>query len=165
VQPYLVAAPPDARAGVALRRAARHLAKGGLLLHFPAGRIEPDPRLLPEGQTPLLPFLPGLDPLVALASKARPELVVVTVIVSGVVSPRARSVADRIAGRAGLTDAFVPLLQLTLPFFGDVDVRVTFGPERRASSLGDKPSTILRADLEALAASIPRHVRSGFLGA
>ncbi|MDC3952692.1 1-acyl-sn-glycerol-3-phosphate acyltransferase [Polyangium jinanense] len=151
VRKHLLSAPPDARAGLTLRTAARHLTRGGALLHFPAGRIEPDPRLVSPGESALHAFQPGLDALLALASRARPDLVVVPVIVSGVVSLRARAVASALAGRAGLTDAFVPLLQLTLPGFDDVDVRVTIGPELDVASLGAEPSALLREALERLA--------------
>jgi len=147
VSKHLLVAPPGARAGLALRHAARHLIRGGALLHFPAGRIEPDPRLLAPGESPLHPWMPGLDLLVALAARARPDLVVTPVLVSGVVSRRARAFAALVAGRAGLTDAFVPLLQLTLPGFGDVDVRASFGAEMGAGELGESPMARIRAAL------------------
>ncbi len=158
VSRHLLAAKPGARAGLSLRIAARHLARGGTLLHFPAGRIEPDPRLLARErkEEALHPWMPGLDLLLALASRVRPDLVVVPAIVSGVVSLRARAVAGALAGRAGLTDAFVPLLQLTFPGFRDVDVRVTFGPAEDLASLGAEPVTRLRdalADLSRSAAA------------
>ncbi|MDI1433934.1 1-acyl-sn-glycerol-3-phosphate acyltransferase [Polyangium sorediatum] len=156
VRKHLLSAPPDARAGLALRAAARHLTRGGTLLHFPAGRIEPDPRLVPPGESALHAFQPGLDALISLTARARPDLVVVPVIVSGVVSLRARAFASALAGRAGLTDAFVPLLQLTLPGFGDVDVRVTIGPALDVAELGAEPSTHLRLALERLARAVPR---------
>ncbi|MRG94148.1 hypothetical protein [Polyangium spumosum] len=151
VRRHLLAAPPDARAGRALRSAARHLVRGGALLHFPAGRIEPDPRLVAPGESALHAWRPGLDALVSLARRARDDLVVVPAIVSGVVSLRARAFASALVGRAGATDAFVPLLQLTLPGFGDVDVRVTLGPELHAGALGEAPSARLRDHLEHLA--------------
>ena len=160
VSRHLLAAKPDARAGLALRAAARHLIRGGALLHFPAGRIEPDPRLLSPADSALHAWMPGLDPLIQLVTRVRPDLLVVPAIVSGVVSLRARALASAVVGRAGLTDAFVPLLQLTLPGFGDVDVRVTFGPELDVAALGERPSARLRDALERLArpaTSTPLH--------
>lgn len=116
---------PGAEGGVALRKAMRHLGRGGALLHFPAGRIEPDPRVAAPGAALLLPWQPGLGAL--LASRRAAAMAVIPAVVSGVISRRALAIA-RAVGRAGaLTDALVPLLQLTLPGFADVDVRVRFG--------------------------------------
>jgi hypothetical protein len=136
----LVVIEPDAAGGLALRRALHHLRRGGALLHFPAGRIEPDPRVAPRGTPLLQPWKPGLDTLLAAAARTCPDLRVAAALVSGVISPRAL-IAARWIGRLdrgdlsgqgrpdGLTDALVPLIQLTLPGFGDADVRVRFGPE------------------------------------
>lgn len=115
---------PGAAGAFALRRAVKHLEKGGALLHFPAGRIEPDPRVAPAGASLLSPWKPGLDAILASAARAVPGLRVAVAVVSGVISPRALAVA-RVLGRGdGLTDALVPLIQLTLPGFGDARVRV-----------------------------------------
>ncbi len=141
----------DLRSAAALRAAVRHLDAGGALLHFPAGRIEPDPRLAPPGDDVLLPWRPGLGLLVRVALRRRPDLRVVPVLVSGVTSRRARALAARLGRRQGLTDAVIPLLQLTFPGFGDVDVRVTVGDLVGAAALADDAEARLRAALEAIA--------------
>jgi hypothetical protein len=146
VRRRLVVIDPGVLGGLALRGALRHLRAGGALLHFPAGRIEPDPRVAPPGAPLLAPWKPGLDALLAAAVRALPELRAVPAAVSGVLSRRALAIA-RAAGRGGsLTDALVPLLQLTLPVFRDVDVRVHLGPHT-------SPAQDLRASVEGLAMS------------
>jgi hypothetical protein len=133
-----------------LRQALRHLRKGGALLHFPAGQIEPDPRVTPAGAPLLYPWKPGLDAILMAAARARPDLRVIPAVVSGVLSRRALGLARLVAGRGGLTDALVPLLQTALPGFGDTDVRIRFGVAAQVSS---DSTARLRDELEALASA------------
>jgi hypothetical protein len=133
VSARLLSIPPGASAGMALRGALRHLRRGGALLHFPAGRIEPDPALVRPDEPALSPWQPGLDALLAAARDVC-DLRVVPVLVSGVISPRARWISQTLMGRGASTDVLVPLLQLTFPGFGDVDMRVRFGTPRCATS-------------------------------
>jgi 1-acyl-sn-glycerol-3-phosphate acyltransferase len=138
---------PGASGSVALKKALRHLRQGGALLHFPAGEIEPDPRVAPASDPLLRPWKPGLPTLLAAASRARPEMKVAAAMVSGVISPRALSLASLAGGEKSRTaDAIVPLLQLTFRGFGDVDVRVRFTP----------PAPAREASAEALQAAIAR---------
>jgi hypothetical protein len=144
----LLSIDPGASGSVALKKAVRHVRAGGALLHFPAGQIEPDPRVAPRSRELLLPWKPGLDTLLAAASRGRDDVRVVVVAVSGVVSPRALAVstfASRGADR--LTDAFVPLLQLTVPGFADAQIVVRFGVARPAKEVA---AEALRAELAAL---------------
>lgn len=138
--------------------ALRHLRGGGALLHFPAGRIEPDP-LVPHTETCSSPGRPGLDTLLDAATRLLPALRAAPALVSGVISPRALALA-RAAGLRGdaLTDALVPLLQLTFPGFRDTDLRVRFGEDH---AVGTGLSVRLREELAqmALAASPPRRSR------
>jgi hypothetical protein len=136
-------------AAFALRGAVRHLASGGALLHFPAGEIEPDPRFITAGQSPLGAWRPGLELLLALAGRRVNGTVAVAALVSGVISKRARAVAAAVAGRRGATDAIVPLLQLTFPGFADVDLLVRFGPPRDPAD--STTAATLRDDLERMA--------------
>jgi hypothetical protein len=146
----LLAIDPGAAGGLAVRTALRHLRGGGAILHFPAGGIEPDPRVAPRGTPLLRPWQPGLDVLLAAAARACPSLRVVAALVSGVISPRALATA-RVLGRSeGLTDALVPLIQLTLPGFGDSAVRVRFGPVEPARGHG---AIRLRAQIEEMASA------------
>jgi hypothetical protein len=146
----LLAVEPGARAATALRAAVRHLEQGGALLHFPAGRIEPDPRIAPHGTPLLAAWQPGVDLRGRALARLGPAAAAVPAIVSGVLSRRARALARALGGR-GLTDALVPLLELTFPGFGDVDVRVAFGEAAPADELAVGAGSTLRARGEALA--------------
>lgn len=118
---------------VGVRRALRHLRGGGALLHFPAGRIEPDPAFLGPGEEPLAPWHPSVGPLLRAAAAAGGHVVLAAV--SGVHSPRAkRLLVTRMAERRGIT-TLAPLLQLAVPGLGDVDVRVRFSEAREAGTL------------------------------
>jgi 1-acyl-sn-glycerol-3-phosphate acyltransferase len=68
----------------ALREAAGHLRRGGALLTFPAGSIEPDPAL--RAAVPLAGWSDSTDLLVRLV----PETIVLPIAVSGVISTTAR---------------------------------------------------------------------------
>ncbi|MEO5730018.1 MAG: hypothetical protein ABI134_00145 [Byssovorax sp.] len=131
----LLSIDPGASGSVALKKAVRHLRGGGALLHFPAGQIEPDPRVAPPGRALLLPWKPGLATLLGAAARGRDDVRVVVAAVSGVVSRRALA-ASTFASRGAdrLTDAFVPLLQLTVPGFADAAICVRFGEARPAEA-------------------------------
>lgn len=131
----LLSIDPGASGSVALKKAVRHLRGGGALLHFPAGQIEPDPRVAPRDRALLLPWKPGLDTLLGAAARGRDDVRVVVVAVSGVVSRRALAVSTFASrGADKLTDAFVPLLQLTVPGLADAAICVRFGAARPAES-------------------------------
>ena len=131
----LLSIDPGASGSVALKKAVRHLRGGGALLHFPAGQIEPDPRVAPRDRALLLPWKPGLDTLLGAAARGRDDVRVVVAAVSGVVSRRALA-ASTFASRGAdrLTDAIVPLLQLTVPGFADAAICVRFGEARPAEA-------------------------------
>lgn len=69
----------------AVRAATRHLRAGGALLTFPAGRIEPDPAVLPGAVAALDAWSESL----ALFIRMVPGLTVLPAVVSGVLSPAA----------------------------------------------------------------------------
>jgi len=133
---------PSARA-IGARRALRHLAAGGALLHFGAGRIEPDPDFFPDVERaaglssraphgPLAPWLDGTGLLVRGAARCRGR--VVAAVVGGVHSRRAkRSLAARIAERRGIT-TLAPLLQIALAY-RDVRVRLRVSESASAGAL------------------------------
>ena len=144
----LLSIDPGASGSVALKKAVRHLRAGGALLHFPAGQIEPDPRVTPRDRALLLPWKAGLDTLLAAASRGRDDVRVMVVAVSGVVSRRALALSTFASrGADKLTDAFVPLLQLTVPGFADARIVVRFGVARPAAACN---AASLRAELAAL---------------
>jgi 1-acyl-sn-glycerol-3-phosphate acyltransferase len=123
---------PLARAA-AIRRAARHLREGGALLHFPAGRIEPDPAFLKAGEAPFCAWHAGAGALLRAAAVAGGH--VAAAIVSGVHSARAKRLwITRMAERRGVT-TLAPLIQAALPGFGDVRVRVREGAALPAAEL------------------------------
>ncbi|WP_437293633.1 1-acyl-sn-glycerol-3-phosphate acyltransferase [Sorangium sp. So ce426] len=116
-----------------VRRALRHLRRGGALLHFPAGRIEADPAFAGEGDALLAAWHPSAGVLLRAAAAAGGRAAVA--IVSGVHSPRAKRLAiTRWAERRGIT-TLAPLLQAALPGFGDVEVRVRLGEARDAAEV------------------------------
>lgn len=69
------------RLGV-LRSVARHLKGGGAVLNFPAGRMEPDPAVLPGAVEALECWSPSVD----LFARLVPDLTIVPVAVGGVFS-------------------------------------------------------------------------------
>ena len=116
-----------------LRHAARHLARGGALLHFPAGGIEPDPVFLGPGDAPLKPWQAGTGAFVRAVASAGGRVVVAAV--GGVHSRRIkRSVVVRAAERRGVMTLAL-LLQAALPDLGDTDAHVRFGAAQEAAEL------------------------------
>jgi len=69
----------------AIRQAAGHLRKGGALLTFPAGQIEPDPQVYPGA----LQALNGWTDSAGVFLRFAPEAVIVPALVSGVLWERA----------------------------------------------------------------------------
>ncbi|XXX73454.1 1-acyl-sn-glycerol-3-phosphate acyltransferase [Sorangium sp. So ce134] len=142
-----------------VRRALRHLRGGGALLHFPAGRIEADPAFAGEGDGEALlgAWHPSAGALLRAAAAAGGRVAVA--VVSGVHSPRAKRLAvTRWAERRGIS-TLAPLLQVALPGFGDVDVRVRLGEAREAAAAvgeGDDDAGLTRRLREEAAALLAR---------
>ena len=108
-----------------MRRALRHLAAGGVLIHFGAGRIEVDPAFQGNDARAFLRSWPsGTGALVRGAARA--QGVVAAAVVEGVHSERAkRLLVTKLAERRGVT-TLAPLLQVALPSYRDVHARVRF---------------------------------------
>ncbi|MCX8024567.1 MAG: 1-acyl-sn-glycerol-3-phosphate acyltransferase, partial [Thermanaerothrix sp.] len=83
IKKHLISVPADehTRLGV-IRQAIQHLRSGGALLNFPAGRIEPDPAVLPGAHEALNTWSESIGVFV----RAVPEATVVPLIVSGVLA-------------------------------------------------------------------------------
>jgi hypothetical protein len=92
-----------------LKRCLGWLRRGGALLHFPAGRIEPDADFEVDAQL-LGPWQPGVGALIAACERARGRVLVAGV--RGVHSPRAkRLLLNRWAEQRGVS-TLSPLVQL-----------------------------------------------------
>ena len=107
-----------------VRAAARHLRGGGAVLSFPGGMIEPDPAVLPGAVESLDRWSSSAD----LFTRLAPDLAVVPVVVSGVISARAlRIPLTRLRRRRRDREWLAATLQMLIPALRDVDVRVEFG--------------------------------------
>lgn len=67
-----------------VRKAIRHLSRGGALLQFGAGKIEPDPQAEAGTLASLREWSPSLEPML----RKVPHVQIYPLVVSGVVSPR-----------------------------------------------------------------------------
>lgn len=138
---------PGARAG-ALKRALSCLRSGGAILHFPAGRIEPDADFDPDQRGWLKPWLPGVAALVQAVAKVDGRVFVAGV--RGVHSREAKHhPLNRWAEQRGVT-TLSPLLQM-FHQLRDVVTRVNCREAPRATELSelsvDAQHVLLRAAL------------------
>lgn len=140
----------------ALRTIAGHLADGGAVLTFPAGRIEPDPAVLPGAAASLDGWSAGVELVGRLAGGAA----VVPAIVSGVLSPRAlRHPLTRLRRRPDDRQWLAALLQILASGLRDVTVRVAFGEpldRRGAKEAGVSLHHAVRAEARRLIERVPR---------
>jgi 1-acyl-sn-glycerol-3-phosphate acyltransferase len=155
------------RRAIGLRRALAHLARGGALLHFGAGRIEPDPAFQPASSATwvdarderLAPWQSGTGTLARATARASGS--VVAALVGGVHSARAkRLLVTRLAERRGLT-TLAPLLQGALRRYRDVDAVVRFGDAVHAREIASGDDATMAAKVrEAALALWPSSVRA-----
>ena len=122
---YLLTVTEDSGGGSGIvRAAARHLRGGGAVLTFPGGMIEPDPAVLPGAVESLGRWSSSAD----LFARLAPDLAVVPVVVSGVISARAlRIPLTRLRRRRRDREWLAATLQMLIPALRDVNVRVEFG--------------------------------------
>jgi 1-acyl-sn-glycerol-3-phosphate acyltransferase len=130
----------------AVRAAARHLRDGGALLTFPAGRMEPDPAVVPGAVEAIGRWSASVD----LFARLAPYLTVVPVVVSGVLSPAAfgnplTCLRRREEDRRWLASN----LQMLVPPLRNVSPRITFGPPIRATA-GKAISTVVLVEMRRL---------------
>jgi len=129
---------PSERAS-ALKRALGWLRRGGALLHFPAGQIEPDADFVLPGAPLLEQWQPGVSALVKACERVDGRVFVAGV--RGVHSPRAkRLLLNRWAEKRGIS-TLSPLVQLTFKL-RDVQAGV-----RLDLVLGSRDELALRAAL------------------
>jgi 1-acyl-sn-glycerol-3-phosphate acyltransferase len=127
---YLMTVPEasQGRLGV-VRSAAQHLRRGGAVLTFPGGKIEPDPAVLPGAVEALERWSGSLD----LFARLVPDLTVVPAAVSGVLSPAAlRNPLVFVRRNPRDREWLAATLQMLTPALRDVTTRVAFGGPVRA---------------------------------
>lgn len=121
-----------------IRAVSRDLRHGGVVLLFPAGRLEPDPAVLGTDGA-LLPWSASVDVIRRLA----PEAQIVPAAVTGVLSPRAFGhPLTRIRREPRDRQRVATLLQMIDPRYRYVTARIAFGAPLAAD--GDA-STMLAA--------------------
>lgn len=133
-----------------VREATRHLRRGGAVLTFPGGRIEPDPATLPGAVEALDRWSSSVD----LFARLTPGLAIVPVVVSGVISPAAlRNPLTRLRRHRRDREWLAATLQMLTPALRDVTVRVEFGnPVPAGPDAGDAVRAEARRLLERLEA-------------
>lgn len=144
----------EQRAG-ALKRATRHLRRGGALLHFPAGQIEPDADFEPASAAWLKPWHPGVSALVAACARVNGDVLVAGV--RGVHSPRAkRLLLNRAAERRGVS-TLSPLLQM-VGKLRDVTARVCCSNAGRARAFAALAADDQQAELRRALSGAIQHL-------
>ena len=113
----------------ALRSTASHLRSGGAILTFPAGKIEPDPAVLPGA----VDSLSNWNPSTGLFARMVPGLTVVPAIVSGVIAYQAvyhplTKVRRNRSDRESLGASLQLIMNELRPDLWPVTVRVRFAP-------------------------------------
>ena len=144
---------PDADAGErrirVLRAALAHLRAGGALLHFPAGAIEPDPAYYASA----LQSLADWSASIALFARQVPELTILPVAVSGVISLRAlRSPLAQLYGEGRRRSWVAATLQVMFTRWRDCEVTLRFGEPLQgdpdvATRVQESMDALLRASL------------------
>jgi 1-acyl-sn-glycerol-3-phosphate acyltransferase len=115
-----------------VRSVARHLRAGGCVLTFPAGRIEPDPAVLPGAGASFEQWTDSIG----LFARLVPEAQIVPLLVSGVFSPAALgSPLARLRREQKDRERFAAMLQVAFPHRYPVRVRVALGPPLAAGDL------------------------------
>jgi 1-acyl-sn-glycerol-3-phosphate acyltransferase len=131
-----VAEDSGGRSGL-VRAAARHLRGGRAVLTFPGGMIEPDPAVLPGAVESLDRWSSSAD----LFGRLVPDLTVVPVVVSGVISARALRIPltrlRHLRHRRRDREWLAATLQMLVPILRNVNIRVEFGDPIYAGDRGE----------------------------
>lgn len=149
--------PDDPPRRLALTRAAAsYLRKGGALLTFPAGRIEPDPLALPGAVQSLATWSES----VGVFARFAPQTRIVAAIVSGVLNPEAqRNPIIRFRKDRRQREFLGATLQILWPPYRRNVVHVAFAPPLLASDLiavDSDPAYVTRAVIDAARQLIER---------
>jgi 1-acyl-sn-glycerol-3-phosphate acyltransferase len=130
-----------------LRSVATHLKNGGAVLNFPAGRMEPDPAVLPGAVKALDRWSTSVD----LFARMAPDLTVVPVAVSGVFSPIAlRNPLTYLRRKEEDRWWLASNLQMLVPALRNVTMRVSFGVSVRKTHARDCVSQRVLAEMRRL---------------
>lgn len=131
-----------------VRAASRHLREGRAVLTFPAGEIEPDPAVMPGAAA----SLQNWSQSIGLFARLVPQTRIVPAIVSGVVSRAAlRNPLTRLRRTRKDRERMAAALQVMIPAYQGVTVRVAFGPPLAGAELAGgsaDAATITRAVAE-----------------
>jgi hypothetical protein len=115
-----------------VRQVAAALRAGQAVLTFPAGEIEPDPAVLPGAVL----SLEGWSESFAVFARLAPESQVLPAVVSGVLSPAAqRNPLTRLRRTRQDRERLAAMLQVMLPIYQGVEVRIAFGVPQPARAL------------------------------
>jgi Acyltransferase len=116
----------------AVRSVTRHLKRGGAVLTFPGGKIEPDPAVLPGAVEALERWSESLD----LFARLVPGLAVVPAVVSGVLSPTAlRNPLIFVRRRPRDREWLAASIQMMTPALRHVHTKVAFGQPVRVEDV------------------------------
>jgi hypothetical protein len=120
-----------------IRQSANHLRGGGAVLTFPAGEIEPDPLVLDGAAQSLQRWSRSID----LFARLTPELQIVPVLVSGVLSaPAQRNPLTYLRQRRKDREKMAAMLQLVIPVYRPTQVQLVFGAPLSAGALANTES-------------------------
>lgn len=140
----------DRRTGV-LRLGANHLRRGGALLTFPAGAIEPDP--VTFGRAEAIDSMRRWSDSYLLFARLVPGTRFVPAIVGDVISPDAqRHPLARLRRRREDRERMAAALQVSLPRYRRRVARIAFGSAQQAGAAG--PDALRRAIEDRVLASI-----------
>lgn len=135
----------------ALRKITGHLRRGGAILLFPGGQIEPDPAITGKAAESLGDWSKSIGLILRLATTAQ----VLPAIVSGVVSaPAHNNPITRFRKTQKDRERLAALLQVIVPAYRGVKVRVAFGSPLSAAHLVSSSD-----DTEAITEKVVSHAR------
>ena len=135
----------------ALYAGVKHLRRGGALLTFPAGEIEPDPAV--AGVRPAVDALQAWSDSSAWMARAAPQTRIVTAVVSQVVSTRAlRHPLTRLRRDAADREKLAAALQILWPPYQAMPARVAFAAPLVAADARNPAE--LRCAIVALASAL-----------
>ncbi len=127
-----------------MRAIAAHLRRGGAALIYPAGRIEPDPLVMPDA----IDALANWSESVTLFARLAPEALVLPVAVGGTISAAAlRNPIPRLYRKRRDREWAAATLQVLIPAYRPPVVRVVFAEPFHAADLVEpgSPPDIVRA--------------------